>query len=245
MELRQHGFWATGTVRKNRKGFPNSLAGFPKANVPDRGEVVVRMHRSRKICAICWIDSKLVFLLSTACNPIDPNTVAGRWIGSTRVDFPTSPILLQYQQNMRGVDLVDQKCGNYTIQLWSHKWWHRPMLFVVDSSILNAYVIYVEDMRELGLPTLSRQLFHFNLGAALVEPYVTAARGSVRNLAPRGLHRVVGHEYDRQPCVVCGRRTRKFCVGCGGLFVHSGSCNVTLHTQPAVRARAVANNLGR
>jgi hypothetical protein len=66
-----------GTVRKTRKGFPASLAGFPKSDLPERGIVVVRMHRSRKLCAVCWIDSKPVFLLSTATNPVDPIAFAG------------------------------------------------------------------------------------------------------------------------------------------------------------------------
>lgn len=104
LELMARGFWATGTVRKTRRGFPASLAGFKKTELPGRGELVVRMHRDRNMCTLMWMGSKPVFLLITACNPIDPNATAGRWVGKNRVEFPTSPVLLQYQTFMRGVD---------------------------------------------------------------------------------------------------------------------------------------------
>jgi hypothetical protein len=38
------------------------------------------------------------------------------------VEFPTSPILLQYQSNMRGIDVVDQYRQYYTAIFQSHKW---------------------------------------------------------------------------------------------------------------------------
>jgi hypothetical protein len=73
------------------------------------------MHRSMKLCAICWIDSKPVFMLSMATNPIDPNDVVGQWIEHERMEYPTSSILLEYQRNMHGVDVVDQKRDYYTV----------------------------------------------------------------------------------------------------------------------------------
>lgn len=108
MELLKRGFWATGTCKKNRKGFPTSLAGFPNNQLPERGHLVFKMHRSRHIVAICWMDAKPVFVLSTTCKPIG-EAFAERWVGRERVQFPTSPILLQYQDGMHGVDLVDQQ----------------------------------------------------------------------------------------------------------------------------------------
>jgi hypothetical protein len=104
MTLLDYGFYATGTVKKGSKGFPSSLAGFPKQYRPQRGTVVVKMHHSHKICVVVWMDLKTVWLLSIA-------------LKRNRVDFPTSPILLQYQSNMRGVDVVDQYQHYYTAAL--------------------------------------------------------------------------------------------------------------------------------
>jgi hypothetical protein len=121
MALYERGFYAIGTVKKVSKGFPSSLAGFPKQYCPARGTLIVKMHRNRRISAVVWIDSKPVWLLSTALDPIDPTCVAPRWVKRERLDFPTSPILLQYQSNMRGIDVVDQYRHYYTAALQSHK----------------------------------------------------------------------------------------------------------------------------
>jgi hypothetical protein len=107
VELLQRGFFATGSAKRGSKGFPRSLAGFLSQHHPPRGTLVVKMHRSREIYAIMWMDSKPVWLLSTAVDPVDPTCVAPRWVKRDRVDFPTSPILLQYQRHMRGIDVVD------------------------------------------------------------------------------------------------------------------------------------------
>jgi hypothetical protein len=148
------------------------------------------MHRCRRIYVVCWIDSKPVFLLSTAINPVDPTSTIGRWIGRERVDFPTSPVLLQYQSNMRGMDLVDQKREYYSIQLQSHKWWHRLMLFVVESYLDNSHILHEADNWVVGLVVLTCQCFRYVLAQTLVGPFVRAQNihGGVRNVAPRGLH---------------------------------------------------------
>jgi hypothetical protein len=58
---------------------------------------------------------------------------------------------------------VDQCRGYYTCALESHKWWHRILMFVVDSSTYNSFVLYKEDNESLGLPKYSRQLRLFRL----------------------------------------------------------------------------------
>jgi hypothetical protein len=94
MSLLERGFYATGTMKKGSKGFLGSLAGFLKQHLPPRGTLAVKMHRSQKIVAVVWIDSKPVWLLSTATNPTSPGTVVQRWVRRDRIDFPISPIML-------------------------------------------------------------------------------------------------------------------------------------------------------
>jgi hypothetical protein len=234
MTLLERGFYATGTVKRISKGFPPSLAGFPAAHQPARGTLVVKMHRSRKIVAIVWIDSRPVWLLSTALDPVDPASVAPRWVRRERLDFPTSPILLQYQQNMRGIDVVDQCRGYYTAALQSHKWCHRILTFILDSSLFNSYILYTADGESLGLPRHTRQLWHFNLARSLVAPFVSPniPRGRFRTLARRGFHHRERHGTLRRRCIVCKSRTRQFCSGCGGRFMCPAPCYLKVHTQP-------------
>ena len=240
MSLLARGFWCTGTVKKNSRGFPPSLAGLQsksKVNMPPRGHLNVRMHRSRQVAAVCWVDSKPVWLLSTATEPIGTAARAARWIRgnfSSRVEFATSPILLEYQRYMRGVDVLDQMRQEYSVQLQSHKWWHRLLLFVLDTSCQNAYVLYKEDANRVGLPVQSRLLWHYTLGMRLISPSLGggALRGPHRQFAPPGFHRIEGHPTSRRACVVCQKRTRRFCRGCAGAFMCENACYITVHTQP-------------
>lgn len=179
------------------------------------------MHRSRKIVAITWIDSKPVWLLSTAVNPIDPAYVAPQWVCRKQVDFPMSPIFLQYQSNMRGVNVVDQYRHYYTMALQSQKSWHRCFTFVIDSSILNALILYWEDATNRGLALYLQHFWHYILAQKLVAPFVhmNIPRGPFRNLGRRGFHYSKRHPETRRQCEVCGRRTRMFCASCDGRFM--------------------------
>jgi hypothetical protein len=240
MSLLERKFWMIGTVKKGSKGFPPSLAGLSsksKANMPPQGHLSVKMHRSRQISAVCWIDNKPVWLLSTATNPVDPRARAPRWLHSQfteRHEFPTSPILLEYQRNMRGIDVVDQQRVEYTVGLASHKWWHRLLGFVVDSSAHNAYILYRHDAQTVGVPVYSRLLWLYKVGMALLRPYLAPGhvRGPHRHLAPPGFHRSEGHTTLRRNCIVCGRQTRCLCNGCAGAFMCDGRCYICVHTQP-------------
>lgn len=144
-----------GQLKRDPRDFqPHWQASQRQASFHLKGTIVVTMHRTRKIVALCWFDSKPVFLLSATTDPCDPTCVALRWVCGyqDRVDFPTSQILLEYQQFMHGIDVVDQQRGEHSVQLASHCWWHRVSLFVLDSSILNSYQLYVEDSEAVRFP---------------------------------------------------------------------------------------------
>ena len=64
--------------------------------------------------------------------------------GVVRHDVPTSPVLLEYTRYMRGVDVTDQLRASYSSQTQSHKWWHRIFWFLMDTSIVNAYILYLD-----------------------------------------------------------------------------------------------------
>ncbi|KAG0610845.1 hypothetical protein M758_7G096400 [Ceratodon purpureus] len=139
---------------------------------------------------------------------------------------------------MRGVDVVDLKRQEYTTQLHSHKWWHRVFMFILDNTLLNAYVLYAEDQRARGLPLFTRALWHYTLAEALIRPRLRAGhiRGPIRNLAARVLHVSEAHGSLRRRCVVCQKRTRRMCGGCAGRFMCEGRCYRVVHTQPGYHA---------
>jgi hypothetical protein len=129
---------------------------------------------------------------------------------------------------VQGVDLVDQQRQEYLV----HKWWHKVFLFILDSWILNCYILYAEDTWTLGLVMRTRQLFHYNLEMSLVTPLLQLGRVSRLdcNLAPPGFHRLKDHPTKRDTYIVYLRWTRKFCGSCYGRFMCEIPCYVLVHT---------------
>lgn len=72
-------------------------------------------HSSKKMTTTVWYDAKPMAFLSTS-------PIAYRWLKGKREDIVTMPQQVEYQANMRGVDRLDQMCGEYFVQFHSHKW---------------------------------------------------------------------------------------------------------------------------
>ena len=151
-ELMCKGIWATGTVRRSSKNLPGGLYRQPDATM--RGSMVIWNHVHRQMGVVSWQDKKLVTLLSTAAAPWEPNSKVHRRIpGLTgQLVVPSSPMHRQYVEYMRGVDVADQLRGNYSSQLRCHKWWVKIFHLIVDQTMVNAYVTWVKQMEDLGLP---------------------------------------------------------------------------------------------
>jgi len=69
---------------------------------------------------------------------------------------------------MRGVDVTDHLRGNYSSQLHCHKWWIKLFHFVIDQTMVNAYVTWVKEMEDLGLRIMSHLAFKIVVGKHLV-----------------------------------------------------------------------------
>ena len=211
--------WATGTVRKTSKNLPGGL--YRKSNSEMRGSMLIRVHVHRQIGCVSWQDSKLVTLISTAAPPWAPDVSVLRRVPGLRgqLRVPSSPMHLQYMEDMRGVDVTDQLRGNYSSQLRCHKWWMKLFHFVVDQSMVNGYVTYVKEMEEVGLRCGTHLTFKIAVGRHLIEETLRNCRPVPR---PRGRARPgprVTHAHFRstlkRKCVVCGHPQRWYCPACG------------------------------
>jgi hypothetical protein len=63
------------------------------------------------------------------------------------VDRPlisTSLAHLEYTTKVRGVDVADHLRSSYTSLTRSHKWWHRVFNYVLDLSMTNMYLMYLD-----------------------------------------------------------------------------------------------------
>ena len=157
------GFRATRTCRTNRRDWPSALTidKGKAVRTISRGTIWWRMHASHQLAAVIWLDSKPVIILTMAVSPRDATNdlFVGRWHKNAVKDIHYSLTLVHYQYHIRGVDVQNQLRDNYSVQTRDHKWWHRILLHLLDTSLVNAYILYHARMQRMGESVISRVKF--------------------------------------------------------------------------------------
>lgn len=199
--------YATGTIRCNRVGLPLELKTLKDWKNSPQGTLHWKMHKSRGISCVLWKDKRLVLLISTHALPIDfpcvPVPTVPRRDGALRKPIPTSPIHLEYTTHMRGVDVADKLRASYTCQSRSHKWSHRIFAFLLDTTVVNMYILYQGILRahDHGKTPMTHLQFKANLCDALLQNWI--GRGTdVEEEDPRRHLRTWTR--IRSTCILCG-----------------------------------------
>lgn len=129
-------------------------------------------------------------LMSTFHSAEPAATVKRRTLDRSQTDVCCPPLLVDYQQYMRGVDVGDQMTGYYNIGRRSKKWWKRVFSYLVECSILNSYVldshVHASDHLARGHRKRDFLAFRLELAKELVGCYCSRQR--------LGRPRSVGHE---------------------------------------------------
>ena len=90
------------------------------------------------IAAMQWADSKVVNCVSSYLN-FSERTIQ-RQIGRNKESFPCPATLVHYQENMGGVDRIDQMRSHFGgLASVSHfkKWYKKALMAVIDCMLLN------------------------------------------------------------------------------------------------------------
>ena len=109
--MHRSGLYACGTLRSNRKGFPEDLKPFLKGKQQKLGESVVRQNGNSTVCV--WQDNKPVTILATNSDPTKEETVKRKNKDGTTREVPCPQATRLYNMFMGGVDLSDQLRGYY------------------------------------------------------------------------------------------------------------------------------------
>ena len=233
------GIWATGTVRRRSKNLPGGLYREPNSDI--KGSMLIRTHVHRQMGVVSWQDSKLVTLISTAAPPWAPEVTVLRRIPGLRGQLlvPSSPMHVQYTEYMRGVDVTNQLRGNYSSQLRCHKWWIKLFHFVVDQTMVNAYVTWVKEMEDLGLRVGTHLGFKIAVGRHLIEDVLNNRGPTGRQRGPARGRPPLTHAHFRsslkRKCVVCGHPQRWYCPACGHKWMCRERCYYDHHSLLNVR----------
>ena len=138
LQLWNNGTYACGTVRANRKGLPR---GIDRIKLKEQGQFVVKQKNNMRITV--WRDKKNISILSTNSHG-EPDKVNRKQKDGTIKEVPCPLAVKNYNMFMNGVDHADQLRSTYNISRKCLKWWKYLFNFLVDISIVNAYLLMRE-----------------------------------------------------------------------------------------------------
>ena len=236
----------TGTSNKNRAELPDKIHQLSSLK---GGEVIA--YRTPKLLALAWQAEKRkkpVFMVSTEASASSV-TVQPRNSHSSPVQKPS--VVDLYNHNMNGVDIADQHSVYYAFQRKTRKWWRKVFFWLVETTVVNSYIIYKECVSATG----DKPHCHLTYRRTVLE---TLAIRCITCAPPRplcGRHRkkprlegdpehlnqhlhILGKRSKPRDCVVCGletkgrrHRTLYYCKTCGSNpSLHPDTCFERYHT---------------
>ena len=251
IDLLSKGIYCTGTVRSNRKGFPQGLV--PLGSTAKIGSYRFATATKQKLTATWWKDRRDVLVMSTLHKKA-VQTVMKRPKGSKEKQRISCPaMIVDYNQNMGGVDLADQHLSYYSLGTRrTLKWWKKVFWRLIDISVVNAWIIYKSNFPTNKIK--SHKLFREHLVEELVQPLLTlraspscpAYLQSSRQKTSTIEVRLSGKHFsykskERRRCAVCSekpspvtgrrlnKRTQNFCPKCK-VHLCFGKCFELYHT---------------
>lgn len=217
------GFGCCGTVRLNRKRIPPQF-GKKKLN---QGEVT--HYKNGNILGIKWQDKRCVSLLTTIHDAsMTRITRRSRRATGGVQDIYKPTAIDKYNHFMGGVDRADQLVTYYGFCHFTKKWWKRIFFHLLDTTIVNAYILYKQAHPNNNLSHLD---FRICIAEALLleQPAFTVGTSRPTSVdTPIRLMNVGQHfpePSSRRRCKVCDKRPVFKC----------GSCDVTLCVHPCFK----------
>jgi hypothetical protein len=188
LRLKELGINACGTIQPNRRGF-TELVKMDKSEKSSiaRGSLRMAKHQIQGtddyLCAMSWMDSKPVHLLSSGMkNSLD--FVSRMLKQGNVVTLPACAPLTAYHKNMGGVDTHDyMRMSNYSLQESYHmrKWYKAMFLGLIDIAVTNSFILW-----KLAKPgsNLTKSDFYYAVAEGLIT--YEGFRTIGRRVATRG-----------------------------------------------------------
>ena len=152
-------------------------------------------------------------------------TISWKLRRGENVILPCPPCAVDYNKNMGAVDRYDQLVRNYAIDHKSRKWWVRMFVNFLDAIMVNAYIIYKENFKNMNMPAPEkspRPLEHDKFMSGVIHKLMgnfscRHQHGPPAALPPTPFHR---REYDSVNLVELGLlkfgRRHHCCIGVKG-----------------------------
>ncbi|MCA9487312.1 MAG: hypothetical protein KC548_06670, partial [Nanoarchaeota archaeon] len=212
-ELYKRGIGGVGTLRKYRKGLPKSFFDMRLQKKYDM--VCLKYKLNPSIKAIVWKDAKLVYCMTNYI-PFNEREISKNMKKSKSIIKIRKPeALAEYTQNMNGVDKVDQMASYYSFNRKSFKWWKKVFFYLIEVSISNSYVLYLQNK---GEKTMKRKEYRL----LLIEKLLSHRRNvqTTPKPLPQRFQHFPHHMDSTRQCYWCKhyydekRRTKYYCLKC-------------------------------
>ncbi|XP_033231548.1 piggyBac transposable element-derived protein 3-like, partial [Belonocnema kinseyi] len=140
--LQKKGHDGTGTIRANRE--EHAPLKNPKVMKNcKRGEYHQVTDVNSKITLVRYNDNNVVTVGSTFCG-VQPIGQCKRWSKAEkkRITIDQPRCIVQYNENMGGVDRMDQNIASYRIGIRSKKWYWPLIGYAINTCVNNAWKLY-------------------------------------------------------------------------------------------------------
>ncbi|XP_061426844.1 uncharacterized protein LOC133354203 isoform X2 [Lethenteron reissneri] len=206
------GTYACGTVSLSRRGLPPPAREVASL-LRHRGDVA--FFQKGGLVLSVWRDKRVVATLSTNQDPRMVRPVD---------EGPIKPApVVHYNRFMGGVDRSDQYRSYYAVGRASKKWWRYIVWFLLNLSIVNAWLLYRESPHE---PPMPKNYDHFQFRVDLAEQLRGGHRRMGHHKGKRSrqvvsyvsaenmsAHRLVRTARGKKVCRLCSRHGRKTRAG--------------------------------
>lgn len=211
---------ACGTVRPSRKGLPylkDKLAA---------GET--KSYFTKDMMALKWKDKREVFILSSLHDDSFENS---KKINSKNNEFFQKPkCIIDYSNNMGGVDRNDMQISFSECVRKSVKWYKKVFFHILDITVRNAYVLYKLNTGKI----LQLSDFRLEIINSLLEIYGVSRKRIGRPAKNPSFRLIQRHFPDLLANYSESKRSRKECAVCKAKNIRKETiyfckdCNVPL-----------------
>ena len=122
---------------------------MPNDSNMKQGNIEFQFYKN--IAAVKWFDNRGVTLVGTALEGCDQiSSVSRRAKGqSSKVTVPCQQMVKEYNSNMGGVDLLEQKTAVYRLdrKLSGGRYYLRLFFDIMDMCMVNSHIVYKECSR--------------------------------------------------------------------------------------------------
>ena len=170
-----------------------------------------------------------------------------RKTAATTEKFLKPNVIVEYTKNMGGVDTCEHYCASYSFLRKSMKWWRKMFFWMLETTIVNSYIVYTEISEREGKHPQSHLQFCHALLVQLVGGLQNPTKQKRGKPGTRDKeerlngkpHFVAHNEGKHKDCAVCSNRkiqggrkeTYYFCETCSRKpDLHPGSCFKRYHT---------------